>query len=164
MQIFVTDMCPKIAAQDLDDRRVLKLILETAQLLGLAARQQGYGNCIIDPAPPKTIANHPLVKWVGKNRENYNWTREYFEALCKEYTLSSGKTHKWEMYKLGFWDAQRTVIPKGEMTPFVNLSHFNTGDITEDYKACLREKWDNSAVKLTWKRRTPPTWYVKAAA
>jgi hypothetical protein len=33
MNIFVTSTCPKISAQALDNKRVVKMVLETAQLL-----------------------------------------------------------------------------------------------------------------------------------
>jgi len=36
MNIFVTSNCPKLSAQALDNKRVVKMVLETAQLLSTA--------------------------------------------------------------------------------------------------------------------------------
>jgi hypothetical protein len=36
MNIFVTSLCPRISAQVLDNKRVVKMVLETAQLLSAA--------------------------------------------------------------------------------------------------------------------------------
>jgi hypothetical protein len=36
MNIFVTSDCPKLSAQALDNKRVVKMVLETAQLLSTA--------------------------------------------------------------------------------------------------------------------------------
>lgn len=42
MNIFATDPCPIKSAQFLDDKRVIKMILESAQMLCTALHQLGY--------------------------------------------------------------------------------------------------------------------------
>lgn len=59
--IFVTDHCPRISAQALDNKRVVKMILETAQLLSTAIfinTNMAYDN-IYKP----THLKHPCTIW-----------------------------------------------------------------------------------------------------
>lgn len=89
MNIFVLDLEPSTAAQMLCDKHVVKMILESAQLL-CAHFESGI-------APyRRTHYNHPCAKWVRKSRKNYWWLLEHAKALCEEYTFRYGKTHKSE--------------------------------------------------------------------
>ena len=60
MNIFVLHRDPKIAAQMSCDKHVVKMILETAQMLSSAARAKGAW------APYKqTHKKHPCTLWSG---------------------------------------------------------------------------------------------------
>lgn len=87
MNIFVLDYCPVKSAQMQCDRHVVKMPLETAQLLCSA-----YPN---DNAPYKrTHYNHPCSIWARKSENNYLWPIEHGLALCLEYNFRYGKNHK----------------------------------------------------------------------
>ena len=85
MNIFVLDLCPVKAAQYQCDRHVVKMVLETAQLLCTA----------FDDAPyKKTHVNHPCAVWTRAARGNYEWLVSHGIALANEYKQRYGKTHR----------------------------------------------------------------------
>ena len=87
MNIFVLDYNPTRAAKMQCDKHVVKMALETAQLL-----------CTAFPggtAPYKlTHFNHPCAIWCRESLKNYNWLIDHGIALCDEYQHRYGKTHK----------------------------------------------------------------------
>ena len=86
MNIFVLDTNPVVAAQMQCNRHVVKMCLETAQLLSTACG---------GPYKPTHI-NHPCSVWTRSNRVNYNWLVMHGLALCEEYGERYGKVHKCE--------------------------------------------------------------------
>lgn len=91
MNIFFLDENPEIAAQMQVNRHVVKMTLESAQLLCTAHRLYGtYQN----PALYKIAhAHHPCSKWVCSSQENYEWLYNHFISLADEYTYRYGKKH-----------------------------------------------------------------------
>ena len=75
----------------LDDKRLVKMILETTQLLSNAL----YCNGEKSPYKP-THLKHPCTIWASKSSGNWNWLRDYGLALAKEYTNRYNKIHKCE--------------------------------------------------------------------
>ena len=89
MNIFYLDKCPKRSARYQYNKHVVKMILESAQMLCTAHRY--YGN---DNVPYKTThLNHPSTAWVRDNCENYAWLYRHMIELGEEYTRRYGKTH-----------------------------------------------------------------------
>jgi len=91
-------MIQSICAKMHCDKHVVKMCLETCQLLCTAWH-------VIDPEhkiykPPYKIAhkNHPSAKWARESRSNFIWLCELGIQLCKEYTYRYGKIHKCEEY------------------------------------------------------------------
>lgn len=87
MNIFVLDYDPIKAAKFQCDKHVVKMPLESAQILCST----------FDPkiAPYKrTHYNHPCSIWARKSKKNYLWLIKHGLALCKEYTYRYGKNHK----------------------------------------------------------------------
>ena len=93
MNIFVTDPDPVISAQTWCDKHVVKMILESAQMLSTAWRE--YSSDYADEHELYKTAhlNHPCSIWVRLARENYRWLYKHFIALCEEYTHRYGKSH-----------------------------------------------------------------------
>jgi hypothetical protein len=93
MNIFFLDFCARLAAIHHCDKHVVKMILETAQLLYCA-------HWVIDPsrlpsgAYKKTHPNHPCAIWVRESGANYRWLCELGLALCDEFTFRYGGVHK----------------------------------------------------------------------
>ncbi len=111
MNIFYTDYDPEVAARNMVDRHVVKMILETAQLLSTAHRVLD-GEMIVGkndkgrkttkwtlPDARDTIIyasthrNHPSAIWVRESAANYNWLYSHLLALGREYTYRYGRTH-----------------------------------------------------------------------
>ena len=105
MNIFYLHPEAKIAAQMHCDKHVVKMLLETSQLLCTAHRELDDSSFADDAGLYKVAhKNHPSAKWVRESRENYRWTHSLLVALCEEYTLRYyGKTHKTQ--RLGIVDS-----------------------------------------------------------
>lgn len=90
MNIFYLDTDVKKAAQYHCDKHVVKMILETAQLLSTAHRLSGSDD---DRLYKLTHKNHPSAVWVRSNKNQYLWTYQLFTELSDEYTRRYGKIH-----------------------------------------------------------------------
>jgi hypothetical protein len=88
MNIFVVQNCPERAARNLCDKHVVKMILESAQML--------CGAFPSGEAPYKRAHwNHPCTIWCRHSRTNYEWLLEHGLALADEYSIRyPGKHHK----------------------------------------------------------------------
>jgi hypothetical protein len=93
MNIFMTNIDPKIAAKDHCNVHQVKMILEYAQLLSTAHHVFGSGDCI-EGIYKKTHVNHPSAIWVRESHHNYSWVWECAMELCRLYTGRTGKVHK----------------------------------------------------------------------
>lgn len=89
MNIFFLDSDPKKCAKYHNDKHVVKMILETAQLLC------GVHWTLSKEAPYKlSHKNHPCSIWVRSSLENYLWLCELGLELCQEFEYRYEKTHK----------------------------------------------------------------------
>jgi len=94
MNIFYLDRDPVIAAQMMCDKHVVKMILESAQMLCTAHRVldgEEYANKM--GLYKMAHKNHPSTIWVRTSFHNYRWLWQHMCALMKEYTYRYGKTH-----------------------------------------------------------------------
>ena len=98
MNIFVTDPDPVASAQVLPDKHIVKMPLETCQMLSIVASEE-WGHSFgtlprADGQPYKTekgaFRNHPCTQWAQKN---WRWLIDHGLALCEEYTHRYGKRH-----------------------------------------------------------------------
>lgn len=122
MNIFALDSNPKLAAQYHVDKHVVKMILESCQLLSTAHRlldgeffvgKTHTGRNIKrwnlpDPSLndfiySATHVNHPSAIWCRDNISQYLWLAHLTKELCIEYTYRYGKTHKCEQIGLVNW-------------------------------------------------------------
>ena len=91
MNIFYLDEDPRVAVSYFYNKHVVKMILESAQMLCTAH------HCIMgeDADVPYKMAhvNHPSTVWARRSANNYAWLYDHFVALSKEYTKRYGKVH-----------------------------------------------------------------------
>ena len=94
MNIFYLDRDPEIAAQMMCDKHVVKMILESAQMLSTAHRVLD-GDEYANKMGLYKLAhkNHPSTIWVRTSSENYRWLFNHYDALMQEYTYRYDKTH-----------------------------------------------------------------------
>jgi hypothetical protein len=90
MNIFYLDESPVKAAQYQYNKHVVKMILESAQMLCAAHHVLDS-----DMDIPYKLAhkNHPSTIWVRQNSIHYDWLYNHMRALGFEYELRYGKTH-----------------------------------------------------------------------
>lgn len=91
MNIFALDLDPVACAQAHCDKHVVKMVLESAQLLSTT-----HHRC---NSPVKhrlylpTHANHPCQLWLLESASNYYWLSRLAVALCDEYEHRYGREH-----------------------------------------------------------------------
>lgn len=91
MNIFYLDKDPDKAATMMYSKHVVKMILESAQLL-CTAHHVLDGNDADVPYKP-THKNHPSAIWARESADNYAWLYFHMLALGEEYTKRYGKKH-----------------------------------------------------------------------
>ncbi len=89
MNIFYLDKCPTRAAQQQCDKHVVKMILESAQMLSTAHHEYNSDRAVYKT----THKNHPSTVWTRECTSNYRWLYDHMMALGDEYTRRYGKTH-----------------------------------------------------------------------
>jgi hypothetical protein len=144
VNIFATSACPTACAEYLDDKRVIKMALESVQILSSALwtlRAEG-------PYRP-THTSHPCVLWAAESRENYLWLLRHAEALGAEYTMRFGRVHK-SMDHIGYLRDMAYVVPGWPMTEFVNCTPHKGMSVHNAYVKTLREKWKNDKREPKW--------------
>lgn len=112
MNIFRLADCPKQSAIWMVDKHIVKMVLESAQLLSTAHRvldgcmllgKSNLGRSVkryILPDARNTIVyqaahiNHPSAVWTRETSENYLWLYDHYTSLLKEYTHRYHKHHK----------------------------------------------------------------------
>jgi hypothetical protein len=155
MNIFVLDENPQIAAQMHNDKHVVKMILETAQLL-CGVHHMTDSQYVI---PYKlSHKNHPCSIWSRECIENYVWLCDLGIALCDEYRHRYGKRHKsldvieWALF-------HRPNLPTNDdITPFALAmpDECKVNSAVESYRTyyIMHKKSLGS-----WKNRKEPDWF-----
>ena len=149
MNIFYLDKEPKLCAQYHVDKHVVKMILETAQLLSTTHWVLG------GEGPYKqTHKNHPSAIWARSNKSNYTWLCELGMELCKEYTHRYGKTHKTQKH-IEWLSTNIPNIPDGKFTqPTLAMpEQYKSEDHIKSYQ--LYYVKDKSHLH-SWKNRETP--------
>jgi hypothetical protein len=156
MNIFVLDKDPRQAAEDACDKLVVKMVLETAQLL-----------CSVFPqgeAPyRRTHYNHPCSVWTREAMGNYHWLIEHGLALADEYRYRYGKTHKSEeVIRWCDTNWHRAPIPHDDRTPFAQAmpEQYRQYDAVEAYRAYYLGSKSRFA---QWSKTRPaPYWWTNS--
>jgi len=158
MNIFVLDKDPRKAARSHCDKHVVKMILETAQLLSGAHH-------VLDPEGDhsdlykKTHINHPSAKWVRENSANYDWTYQLFLELLIEYTYRYGKIHKTSRLVNGLYKSPPLISKTHTMTEFPQAmpdQYKVPGDAVQAYKNYYK---GDKAKFAKWTKRKVPEWF-----
>lgn len=159
MNIFYLDRDPVVAAKYQCDKHVVKMILETAQLLSTAHRCFGNEDEMLYKITHK---NHPSAIWVRESSSNYKWLYEHFVALCDEYTYRYDKIHKTDtklrdiLYKIpnGLKDVGMTEI---KLAMNNNPECIIVGDPVSSYRNYYKTKKDKFV--MNWTKSPVPDWF-----
>ena len=151
MNIFVVDEDPEVAARQLCDKHVVKMILETAQMLCTVALEHGF------TAPyKKAHPKHPCTLWAGKSAANWTWLIDHGLAMSEEYTARYGRTHKSEAV-IKWCRSLPIKFPASKLTPFAQAmpeQYKNECTVTA-YRAYYHGE---KAGFATWKSEVPKWW------
>lgn len=182
MNIFYLHNDPETCAQMHNDKHVVKMILEYAQLLSTAHR-------VIDGVEEQALSksgrkqkvwrlddhrenviykashiNHPSAKWARHGEQNYRWLFTMWTHLLNEYTYRYGKHHTAE--RLLTYLArppkninmeERYTSPWRAMPEQYKVARSTPNYTIESYRAYyLGEK-----VKMSrWTNRAMPEWFA----
>ena len=176
MNIFYIDYSPQTAAISMYDKHVVKMILESAQLLSTAHRildgEEYRGPSASGKTTVKrwyladdrdeqlyhaTHVNHPSAVWSRQCGQNYYWLYQHFIGLLDEYTYRYGKEHKCE-YLRNTLQYTPDSIEKATFTdpPPAMPEEFI---VDNDSLASYRKYYKYGKKHLfSFKRRMPPAW------
>lgn len=164
MNIFVLDRNPAVAARNLCDKHVVKMVLESTQMLSTIAHKQQAAASGLRGLYKPTHANHPCTVWAGESCANTRWLIAHTEETFAEYTARfEGKTHKSHEV---FAAARRIVTLTG---PIIDPSYWvlvmpdrykdSDGDPVKSYRAYYHGEKSGFA---SWRRSphgTPAWWH-----
>lgn len=155
MNIFALNDDPRQAALDQCNKHIVKMPLESVQMLCTALRAA-------DPSAQlpyrSTHNNHPCIRWVGESTANTAWLHIHARELCREYTRRYGRRHKSE-------DALDMIAP---MLPTVGWANHSAFVMT------MPDEWKQSDVVAAYRtfyiavksrfarwapRARPPLWW-----
>ena len=159
MNIVATSICPIESAQALDDKRVVKMVLETAQLLCTTV---SFYNYTFSGIYRPTHTNHPCAIWARESVQNYRWLCVHGVALADEYAYRYDKQHKSrsiiEICIEMEWELE-PHLPTDGHTMFANctpLKHIE--NVVQAYRIYMADKWATDKRHPHWTRRGPPRW------
>lgn len=158
MNIFFLDENPKLSAQYHVDKHVVKMILETAQLLcGVHHSINPFGTLQV---PYKlSHKNHPCAIWARESLSNYLYLCELGLELGKEYTHRYGKKHK--SVEVIEWCIvnKPSILDIGFTKPSMAMpDEFKVDSVVESYRNYYMGAKKDLAC---WKNREKPLWFEK---
>jgi hypothetical protein len=176
MNIFYIDKDPAQAAQWMVDKHVVKMILESAQLLSTAHRLldgrevEGKSKTgrkarrwILDDARDPVVyqathINHPSAVWCRESVENYIWLTDHFYALMAEYTYRYNKEHKCYGELSYMLQSPPNNLKRYEATPMPSAMA-DEYKVSNDPLTNYRNYYRLGKVSMhKWTNRQPPEW------
>ena len=182
MNIFILDESPKEAARLQCDKHIVKMILESAQMLSTAHRMLD-GTLEYRPSvsgkrlvryyvhPDEIFENnlykavhfdHPCTEWTMESVDNYIWHYEHFLALGDEYNYRYGKHHKSMGLRSMLFRPPQNILTGFGKTPFrLAMKDYPEcialGDPVQAYQAFYQTKQER--FKMKWTGREIPEWF-----
>ena len=181
MNLFVLDKCPIEAAQLQCDKHVVKMIVESAQMLstthrildGVEMRRPSKSGKTMSkywelPDERESVLykavhmNHPCTVWTRLTKANYVWHYIHFVALCDEYQYRYGKKHASDTLLSDYLKEIPDNIDNGRLTQFPLAMQSNPecmflGDPVKSYRMFYQTK--QARFKMNWTKRPIPEWF-----
>ena len=180
MNIFILDEDPVKAAKFQCDDHVIKMTLESAQMLCTAHRVLDGSEQLVLSSNGRRIKkfvfnddrdfvfyqaahiSHPCSVWTRVSKENYKWLFQHFSALAAEYTFRFNKIHKsWKELSalLKFYPLN---IPQHLLTPYAKAltlrKPISSNSIVDIYRQFYQEKMQRMRFRYT--KRLVPNWLL----
>jgi len=178
MNIFYLDNNPRVCAEMHNDKHVVKMILEYAQLLSTAHRVLDGTPTVVrgatnarkrtayiladnrdDVLYSATHINHPSAVWVRQSDKNYDWLFSLYQACLDEYTYRYGKVHACSRLEMALARVPNNIAQK----PFTEPTPAMPDDVkvAGNSVASYRNYYVNNKSHLAkWKNRSIPEWYT----
>ena len=175
MNIFYIDKDPVQAAEWMVDKHVVKMILESAQLLCTAHRFLD-GTEYVDATSGRRIKrwmlsdaresvlysathiNHPSAIWCRQSVENYNWLADHLFALLNEYTHRYNKQHKIEGDISYMLQSPPLNLKEYDATPMPSAMA-DEYKVSQDPVVNYRNYYKIGKARMhKWTNRQPPEW------
>lgn len=159
MNIFVLHEDPQIAASLHCDVHVVKMILETTQILCTVRHLSG--NPVPEGYKP-THTSHPCTKWAMESVGNYRWLHNLLTVLHWVYEHRYEKTHASKRLMLPLIGA--SCIPAGPRTPFIFCGPESCirESVVESYRALYRLKAQTMKRPMRWTKTPAPAWMAES--
>ena len=161
MNIFFLDENPILSAQYHVDKHVVKMILETAQLLCGVHHVTAHDTAHDTSHVPYKLShkNHPCSIWCRESLSNYLYLCELGLELCKEYTYRYGKRHK-SQDVIEWCLINKPNIPDIEFTEPAKAmpDEYKVKSVVESYRNYYVGAKSGFAI---WKNREKPFWFKK---
>ena len=156
MNIFFLHWDPRICAMMHVDKHVVKMILESTQML--CTTHHTTGSTYIPPYK-MTHKNHPCNIWLRESQSNYMFLVKLGEELCKEYTYRYGKIHKCQEYIKELGKNIPPITDKGFTQPAQAMPNmYKSKDSVEAYRAYY---YFDKMNLHSWKKRDIPEWIIE---
>ncbi len=159
MNIFYLDYDPTESARCLVDKHVVKMPIESAQLLSTAHRVlDGTEELCNVTLYKKTHQNHPSAKWVRNSIEHYRWLYQHYISICVEYTRRYGKKHKSQTLQYALSITPKHLPNDGFVEPpQVMPNEYKSESTVEAYRDYYRNEKKDIA---SWSNTiSPPNWF-----
>ena len=185
MNIFILDEDPILAAQQQCDKHVVKMVLESGQMLSTAHRMlDGIKHRALSKSGKRTVnhwrmedsvmdqqlykavhTRHPCTVWSMETKANYDWHYAHFIALCEEYTHRYNKQHMTQNKLQHLLKDAPANIPTGaRLTPFklamgAAPECIDVDNPVQSYRKFYCTK--RTRFSMDWTNRPTPTWYTE---
>lgn len=157
MNIFYLARAPEQAAQMACDQHVVKMILETAQILSTALYLNGeWKTGMYKP----THEHHPCVLWAHEFAGNYAWLLDYGYELLHEYNYRYHKIHaaRKVYHKLSYASMSKfgaSIFTSPPQCMPDRYKHWNPVTAYRNYYIGEKSRF------ARWTVRPAPNWYKK---
>ena len=172
MNLFILDKNVTRCAKALGDKHIVKMTLETTQILSTCVWQMGYGSWLTSQIYKPTHENHPCVVWARSCEANYNYMLSTLKAQLREYKWRRKRDHRCsdllDHFDHVFWASnyrgkkrQGLEVPKITRPPLVMPQGFvvrggiGMDSVVDSYRNYYFDKWKRGMVKYRWRREMP---------
>ncbi len=162
MNIFFLSWNPKEAARLHCDKHVVKMIIESAQLL-YSAHWMLNSERLPSNAYKLAHKNHPCSIWVRQSLQNYLWLSMLAWHLCKEFTYRYEKIHKTQFHVEWLMTHPPISIPDIPMTiPAQAMpTEYKNEDTIVAYQTFYRESKYRIRKIVAYRKREFPEFLTK---
>lgn len=162
MNIFMPETSIEKSVSILDDKRLIKQILECYQIVNINDR-------LLKGEQKVGYANHPVVKFY---RDKRKFVIKYGYEACVEYWFRFGKNHAYHAFfsyeclakqdNINDYDIIYIAKPNTDECTIVNHIIEKQNDIADVCKAFRKKlinKWQNDKRQPKWSNHNKPYWY-----